>query len=222
MSGAAPPPGAGLEAGVGGCAAFPASFFDRPSLDVARDLLGAVVVRGDVAVRLTEVEAYEGPDDPASHAYRGRTRRNAVMFGPPGHAYVYFTYGMHWCLNVVTGPGTRPSAVLLRAGEVVAGVTTARERRLGRPDRELARGPACLTRTLDVTGELDGAELTARPGPIAILPGRRWDRERIGQGPRIGLRTAVDRPWRLWVLGAPSVSGPRRTRPVATSETSLS
>jgi DNA-3-methyladenine glycosylase len=223
MSGAAPPPGADFEPASGGCLALPSAFFDRPPLDLARDLLGAVVVRGDVAVRLTEVEAYDGPDDPASHAWRGRTRRNAAMFGPPGHAYVYFTYGMHWCLNVVAGPGARPSAVLLRAGEVIAGVTAVRERRPGRSDHELARGPACLARALAVTGELYGADLTVWPGPIAILPGRPWAEDRIGRGPRIGVGAAADRPWRLWVLDAASVSGPRRPKKAAadtSSETS--
>src|SRR5690348_2460133 len=109
------------------------SFYDRPVLEVARDLLGAVVVHtdstGTVAVRLTEVEAYAGGHDPASHAFRGPTMRNAVMFGPPGHAYVYFTYGMHFCMNLVAGPTGQASAVLLRAGEVVAGHDVATARR---------------------------------------------------------------------------------------------
>ena len=102
------------------------SFYDRPVLEVARDLLGALVVRDGVAVRLTEVEAYAGGHDPASHAFRGRTRRNAVMFGPPGHAYVYFTYGMHFCMNLVCGPPGQASAVLLRAGVVIDGLDTVR------------------------------------------------------------------------------------------------
>ena len=111
-----------------------------PVEQVAPTLLGAVLVHGDVAVRLTEVEAYAGPADPGSHAFRGRTPRTEVMFGPAGRAYVYFTYGMHWCMNVVTGPDGTASAVLLRAGEVVEGVELARERRNGARDRELARG----------------------------------------------------------------------------------
>ena len=115
---------------------------------MAPRLLGAVLRHGDVAVRLTEVEAYDGPNDPGSHAYRGRTPRNAVMFGEPGHLYVYFTYGMHHCCNVVTGPVGTPSAVLLRAGEVVAGAEIARSRRNSSSDRDLARGPARLCQAL--------------------------------------------------------------------------
>src|SRR3954467_14837306 len=105
---------------------IPRSFYDRPVLDVARDLLGTVLVHGEVAVRLTEVEAYDGSHDPASHAFRGPTPRNAVMFGPGGHAYVYFTYGMPFCMTLVTGRDGEASAVLLRAGEVVEGVEPAR------------------------------------------------------------------------------------------------
>ena len=125
---------------------------EGPVLDVAPRLLGATLRHvgpdGTVAVRLTEVEAYDGPADPGSHAYRGRTARNGVMFGPAGFLYVYFTYGMHHCCNVVTGPEGTPSAVLLRAGEVVAGVDVARSRRLRSSDRDLARGPARLCQAL--------------------------------------------------------------------------
>src|SRR3954463_2055001 len=135
---------------------IPRSFYDRPVLEVARDLLGAVLVCGDVALRLTEVEAYAGGHDPASHAFRGPTPRNSVMFGPGGHAYVYFTYGMHFCMNLVCGPDGSASAVLLRAGEVVAGLETARARRPGATDRDLARGPARLTKALAVDRALDG------------------------------------------------------------------
>jgi DNA-3-methyladenine glycosylase len=176
-----------------------------PVLEVAPRLLGAVLRHGDVAVRLTEVEAYDGPNDPGSHAYRGRTPRNAVMFGEPGHLYVYFTYGMHHCCNVVTGPVGTPSAVLLRAGEVVRGAGTARSRRNSRSDRDLARGPARLCQALAIGLAENGADLAAGPltlelgDPVAV----------VSTGPRVGLRGAPDRPWRFWVTGDPSVSAYR-------------
>ena len=125
----------------------PREFFDRGALEVAPDLLGCLLSArspdgGVVAVRITEVEAYTGPNDPASHAYRGRTERNKVMFGPPGYAYIYFTYGMHHAINVVCMPAGTPEAVLIRAGEVVEGVDLARSRRTSsRGDVDLARGP---------------------------------------------------------------------------------
>jgi DNA-3-methyladenine glycosylase len=156
-------------------------------LEVAPALLGAILRHGDVAVRLTEVEAYDGADDPGSHAHRGRTARNSVMFGPAGHLYVYFTYGMHHCCNVVCGPEGAASAVLLRAGEVVEGLETARQRRPRSPDRDLARGPARLCRTLDIDlrnngARLDAPPLTLRPGPVSFprLPQRRSERVCVG------------------------------------------
>ncbi|MBV9096638.1 MAG: DNA-3-methyladenine glycosylase [Frankiaceae bacterium] len=182
------------------------SFYDRPVLDVARDLLGAVVVYGDVAVRLSEVEAYDGADDPASHAFRGPTARNAVMFGPPGHAYVYFTYGMHFCVNLVCGEAGRASAVLLRAGEVVDGVEHARLRRPAAPDRDLARGPARLTKALGIDRSLDGADVCDPRSPLRVLRGDAAPANRIATGPRIGISAAADRPWRWWVEGDPTVS----------------
>lgn len=144
-------------------------FFDRPVLEVAPDLLGRILVRttpdGPIELRLTEVEAYDGPDDPGSHAYRGRTTRNGVMFGPPGHVYVYFTYGMWFCMNLVCGPVGRPSGVLLRAGEVVEGAELTRRRRLSaRNDKELAKGPARLATALDVDRSLDGTDACAPEG----------------------------------------------------------
>jgi DNA-3-methyladenine glycosylase len=180
-----------------------------PVLDVAPLLLGATLRHGDVACRLTEVEAYDGPDDPGSHAYRGQTPRNAVMFGPPGHLYVYFTYGMHFCCNVVCGPEGRPSAVLLRAGEIVGGVDLARGRRpTARTDRDLARGPANLCQALAIGAGENGADLT-RP-PLTLTPtDQPAVAERIRTGPRVGLRLAADRPWRFWLAGDPSVSAYR-------------
>jgi DNA-3-methyladenine glycosylase len=154
---------------------LPRAFFDRPAPEVAVDLLGRVLrhesADGVVAVRLTEVEAYAGTADAASHAYRGRTPRNAVMFGPPGHAYVYFTYGMHFCVNLVCrGEGTA-AAVLLRAGEVVAGLPLARERRPRARDRDLARGPARLCRALAIDRAHNGVDVCLPGGPLRVLPG---------------------------------------------------
>jgi DNA-3-methyladenine glycosylase len=180
-----------------------------PVLDVAPRLLGATLRHGDVALRLTEVEAYDGPNDPGSHAYRGRTDRNAVMFGPPGHLYVYFTYGMHFCCNVVCGPEGTPSAVLLRAGEVVDGIELARERRSAARDRDLARGPARLCQALGIGREQNGADLAS--GSLTLAPGEPEDP--VSTGPRVGLRGAPDRPWRFWLTGDPTVSEYRPAAP---------
>lgn len=179
-------------------------FLTQPVLDVAPRLLGATLRHGDVAVRLTEVEAYDGPNDPGSHAFRGMTPRNQVMFGEPGHLYVYFTYGMHFCANVVCGPEGRPSAVLLRAGEVVEGIETARRRRISSTDRDLARGPARLCQALGIERAHDGADLTA--GALTLTAGDPAPADRIRTGPRVGLRLAAERPWRFWLDGEPSVS----------------
>jgi DNA-3-methyladenine glycosylase len=173
-------------------------------LEVAPRLLGAVLTHGGVSVRLTEVEAYAGPLDPGSHAHRGRTARNAVMFGPPGRLYVYFVYGMHHCANLVTGPEGDPGAVLLRAGEVVAGLDVARERRPSSRDRDLARGPARLCRVLGI----DLADNGIRPD---LVPGEPVDR--ISTGPRVGLRLAAERPWRFWITDDPTVSTYRPAAP---------
>ena len=179
----------------------------RPVLEVAPALLGAHVVAGGVTVRLTEVEAYAGEQDPGSHAFRGRTPRTAVMFGPAGHAYVYFTYGMHWCVNVVTGPDGVASAVLLRAGEVVDGVDAARERRPGVRDRDLCRGPARLTRALGVDGSLDGTDLLDPASSLRLLPGAPVDPAAVRTGPRVGVAGAgAPTPWRFWLDGEPTVS----------------
>jgi DNA-3-methyladenine glycosylase len=172
-------------------------------LEVAPRLLDSVLRHGEVAVRITEVEAYDGPNDPGSHSYRGRTDRNAVMFGPPGRLYVYFTYGMHYCCNLVVGPEGVPSAVLLRAGEVVDGVDVARERRGGSSDRDLARGPARLCQALGIDLTHNGADLAA--GPLT-LDGLGTYAGPVGTGPRVGLRLAGDRPWRFWVDGDRTVS----------------
>jgi DNA-3-methyladenine glycosylase len=189
----------------------PREFFDRPVLEVAPDLLGAVVEHrsplGIVAVRLTEVEAYDGDRDPGSHAFRGRTPRNAVMFGPPGHVYVYFTYGMHWCMNLVCGPPGVASAVLLRAGEVVAGEALAQARRTtAKSPRDLARGPARLTVALGIDGEYDGADAADEASPLLVLTGSRRHPD-VRTGPRVGVSgDGAHQPWRFWLDGEPTVS----------------
>jgi DNA-3-methyladenine glycosylase len=178
-----------------------------PVLDAAPRLLGSVLRHGDVACRLTEVEAYDGPRDPGSHAFRGRTARNAVMFGPPGHLYVYFTYGMHWCANVVCGPSETASAVLLRAGEVVDGLGTARARRTAaRLDRDLARGPARLCQALGIDAGANGHHLGTEPLTLTLAE---TAAPAFETGPRVGLRQAADRPWRFWLPGEPTVSAYR-------------
>jgi DNA-3-methyladenine glycosylase len=229
---------------------LPREFFDRPSTEVAPDLLGCVLwhdsPEGLVAVRLVEVEAYQGAHDPASHAYRGKTARNAVMFGPPGFMYVYFTYGMHFCANLVCQPAGQAEAVLLRAGEVVAGSETAARRRArengkalsdpaiarnGRTPRavDLARGPARLCQALGIDRRLDGADVCEPGSPLGIGPARSTDSGPAGSavistGPRVGISQATDRPWRYWLAGdghvsiyRPSKPRPPRPKPVTGS-----
>ena len=191
----------------------PESFFARPVLEVAADLLGRRIVHrapaGLVAVRLTEVEAYAGAEDPGSHAFRGPTPRTAVMFGPPGHLYVYFSYGLHWCVNVVCGQQGTASAVLLRAGEVVEGHGLARSRRRSASsDRDLARGPARLAAALGLDGSYDGTVLggsVAVSGEAAVADTR--------TGPRVGVSgpggDGARFPWRFWLDEEPTVSAYR-------------
>lgn len=179
----------------------------------ARGLLGCRLTAGGVTVRLTEVEAYAGVGaDPASHAHRGRTARNEVMFGPPGRLYVYFTYGMHWCANVVCGPEGEASAVLLRAGEVVDGLAAARARRstAGR-DRDLARGPARLATALGIDGTDNGADLLGASG-ITLTLGSGVDATAVRSGPRVGVADGHDLRWRFWLDGEPTVTGYRSGR----------
>ena len=182
-----------------------------PVLEVAPRLLGATLRHGEVAVRITEVEAYDGPNDPGSHAFNGMTPRNAVMFGPPGHLYVYFTYGMHYCCNVVCCPEGTPSAVLLRGGEVVDGVELARSRRSGARDRDLARGPARLCQALAIGRDENGSDLTSRG--LTLHPSSSAAPD-VSTGPRVGLRGAPDRPWRFWLTGDPTVSAYRPAKRV--------
>jgi DNA-3-methyladenine glycosylase len=274
--------------GPGPVALIPRDFFARPSVPVAPELLGCVIehqtAAGLVAVELTEVEAYAGASDPASHAYRGKTARNAVMFGPPGHAYVYFTYGMHFCVNLVCLGNGSASAVLLRAGRVIEGEELARARRArgprgygkaGSPSqggpggpggdggtgsppvwadspagergrgglegivptgktkpgglrgdgspwektalsfRDLARGPARLCQALDIDRSLDGADVCVADSPLRM----RWPSGRttvrsavrnVASGPRVGVSSAAEVPWRFWIEGEPTVSAYRR------------
>jgi DNA-3-methyladenine glycosylase len=177
-----------------------------PVLQVAPRLLGSVLRRGEVACRVTEVEAYDGAGDPGSHAFRGPTPRNAVMFGPPGHLYVYFTYGMHFCMNLVCGPDGHASAVLLRAGEVVSGLAAAAERRAGARELDLARGPARLTRALAIDRQQDGMDVTVARSPLRVCAGVRVPDDSVRWGPRVGVSAAGDLPWRAWVDGEPTVS----------------
>jgi DNA-3-methyladenine glycosylase len=185
------------------------AFFARPSVVVAPALLGHVLVRrlpgGDeLRVRLVETEAYR-EDDPASHSYRGRTQRNAVMFGLPGRIYVYFTYGMHHCMNVVTGSDGEGSAVLLRAAEPLDGLEAMSRRRGTARASALCSGPARLAEALAVDRALDGADLVV--GDVIWLEhGTPVPSERIAAGPRIGIRRAVDEPWRFTEEGSPWVS----------------
>jgi len=179
------------------------------ALAVGPRLLGARLRANGVAVRITEVEAYGGPgEDPGAHTFRGRTRRNATMFGPPAHLYVYFTYGMHWCANVACSPEGDASGVLLRAGEVVEGLEVARARRPGaRRDRDLAAGPARLTMALGITGADDGSDLVA--GPIRLELADAPVASYLS-GPRTGVSgpggDAEAFPWRFWLPGDPTVS----------------
>jgi DNA-3-methyladenine glycosylase len=185
----------------------PGVMLTGPVEQAAPRLLGAILRAGDVAVRLTEVEAYAGESDPGSHAFRGRTPRTEVMFGPPGRAYVYFTYGMHWCMNVVTGADGDASAVLLRAGEVVEGLEIARARRPHLSDRDLARGPARLTKVLGVDGSYGGTDLFAPASPLLLVPGVPVDPTAVRSGPRVGIAGAgAATPWRFWLDGEPTVS----------------
>ncbi|MFF9563288.1 DNA-3-methyladenine glycosylase [Leifsonia sp. NPDC014704] len=193
--------------------------FLASSLEVAPQLLGAVLrhetPEGTVGLRITEVEAYIGDGlDPGSHAFRGRTRRNAVMYGPPGHLYAYFTYGMHVCANVVCSPEGEASAVLLRAAEVIEGEDLAESRRVGGsgrriPHRDLARGPARLVVAAGMSLANDGADLFVPPFEL-LLP---TEQAEYSTGPRTGVSGAgggLAYPWRYWLTGDPTVSPYKR------------
>ncbi len=192
---------------------LPRSFYERPTLRVARELIGQLLVRVCQGRRLSgmivEAEAYIGAGDSACHAWRGRTTRNAVMFGAPGHAYVYFTYGMHWMLNLVTEREDFPAAVLIRALEPVEGLEAMRAWRRGRPDRELTSGPAKLCAALSIDRALNGADVVE--GEALFLEGYwNFSPAQLGRGARVGIDYAKPRdrtaPWRFWLKGSPYVS----------------
>jgi DNA-3-methyladenine glycosylase len=188
------------------------SFFARPSPEVAPDLIGRVLLRtlasGErLAVRIVETEAYQ-EDDPASHSYRGPTARTDVMFGRPGRLYVYFTYGMHFCMNVVTGRDGEGSAVLLRAAEPLVGLEEMRARRRGAEPRLLCSGPGRLCQALGVDRTDNGADLVRGPG-LRLLQGSPVGEGRIQVTTRVGIRHAVERPWRFLARDDPFVSRAR-------------
>jgi len=207
-----------LAARLRGASTLPREFFARPPVAVARELIGAILVDdrppGLIAARVVEVEAYDGPEDRASHARAGETARTAPMFGPPGHAYVFLVYGMHHCLNVVTGAHREAGAVLLRAAAPVTGTGLMRERR-GRPhepDWRLASGPGRLGAAFAIDRRLNGVDLTT--GPLRLLPvevlAPRSGEGSIVAGPRVGVAYAgepwASLPWRFHLRGDPSVS----------------
>jgi DNA-3-methyladenine glycosylase len=200
-------------------AILPRPFYERPTLDVARDLLGKVLVHrtagGVASGKIVEIEAYIGEDDPACHAAPGPTKRNEPLYGPPGIAYVYLNYGIHYLVNAVTQAEGDPAAVLIRALEPLDGIPLMQRRRA--PDgshiavTDLCRGPGNLTKALGITLAENRADLCADPthGNLYIED-RGFRFERVAWGPRVGIRVAVDRHWRCWIDGNASVSGPKR------------
>lgn len=183
------------------------SVLERPVLEAAPLLLGAVLRHDGVAVRITEVEAYGGADDPGSHAARGLTPRSRVMFGRAGYLYVFLSYGANYCANVVTGPEGSASAVLLRAGEVVEGLDIAQQRRGTGVEKELTRGPGKLCSALNIRLKENRADL--RSGPVRLELGSPIDTSLISTGPRVGLTNGAELPWRFWITGNPTVSAYR-------------
>jgi DNA-3-methyladenine glycosylase len=196
---------------------LPRSFFARPSPEVGPDLLGRILVRkiGDgrlLTARIVEAEAYQ-EDDPASHSFRGRTNRTEVMFGPPGHAYVYFTYGMHHCMNVVTGSTGEGSAVLLRAAEPLEGLEEMARRRGTNDPRALCSGPGRLCQALGIDRAENGLDLV-RGRLLWLLEGAPVAPSTISVGPRVGITSGTERPWRFLVQGDRFVSPARPAMPV--------
>ncbi|MCL4312672.1 MAG: DNA-3-methyladenine glycosylase [Actinobacteria bacterium] len=193
------------------------SFFERDALEVAPSLLGKLLVKGDLWGRIVEVEAYRGSSDPASHAYKGMTKRNATMFGPAGHLYVYFTYGMHWCANIVCAPQGIAQAVLLRAISPLKGIEEMRQARGGKqvPDHEIGSGPAKLCQALGIDGTFDGIDLVSKERGVTVVDDGFLPSE-LGQGVRIGIRDGQEYEWRWWIAGDPNVSRFSNPRPSGT------
>jgi DNA-3-methyladenine glycosylase len=191
---------------------LPRSFFERAATTVAPQLLNKILARADGrSGRIVEVEAYVGSIDPAAHTFRGKTARNAVMFGPAGHMYVYFTYGMHWCSNCVCAPPG--DGVLIRALEPLHGIDQMRDARpVGTKDRDLCRGPARLTQAMGIDNAQNGIDLVSARDGFAIADDGMQPPKRLKGTPRIGIRLAIDLPWRWSVPGSRYVSGPAALR----------
>lgn len=183
-----------------------AAFFDRSVHDVAHELIGCRLFHGGCGGTIVEAESYER-DDPACHAYAGLTARTEVLFGPPGRAYVYLSYGIHNLLNAVAEPEGEAAAVLIRALEPTAGLEEMRARRGGRPDHELCAGPGRLTEALGIGLDANGVDLGS--DPFLLLPPEPSWADEVVSGPRIGITKAVDRPWRFCAAGSRFVSSPR-------------
>jgi DNA-3-methyladenine glycosylase len=193
-------------------ARLPRSFYQRPTIKVARDLLGKVVVHGETAGLIVETEAYLGGDDLASHSARGVTDRTRIIFGPPGHAYVYFIYGMYECLNLVAEPNGHPGCILIRALEPVAGLDLMRERRpAARRPEDLASGPGKLTLALGITRAQNGADVTR--GPLTVREPAESRAIEIAVTPRVGITKCADWPLRFLIRGNRFVSAPRPVLP---------
>lgn len=184
---------------------LPSAFFDRHASAVARDLIGVTLLVDNVGGVIVESEAYDH-QDPAAHSFVGKTARNATMFGPPGRAYVYRSYGIHWCVNVVCG-GTPPGAVLIRALQPTAGIELMQARRGAEDARALCSGPGKLCQALAITRALDGAPLDEPP--FALIA--RAETPPIAVGPRIGISKAVETPWRFGWAASPFLSRPFRS-----------
>ena len=196
-----------MSAGAAPPVPVPIDLLAGDPLEVAPKLLNTLLVHGERIARIVEVEAYRGMEDPASHAFRGPTKRNAVMFGPPGRLYVYFTYGMHWCANVVCGPEGVAGAVLLRAAAPVAGLDAMwSARRAARTERDLCSGPAKLCQAMGLNRDHDGANLLSADRGVSLVTDGVSPPIRPGVGVRVGIRQAAEHPWRWWVPDDPNVS----------------